>query len=215
MKGPHEDQATRERILAVASRRFATQGYRAARLQDIASDVGIQKASLFHHFPSKAEIYRAVLAREVAEIGDEIRAVLEGEGASEERLRAIVAAYVHLAARQPERTKLLLRLSLGDAPVPAESGEGQAIVAAVADFIAAGQRRGCFRPLDPQALVLAVVGMVAFFFTTAEILWPGWGVDADRTGRVERAVSEIALRALSWGPSRAEHDALQPAALPA
>jgi AcrR family transcriptional regulator len=65
----HEDTATRERILSTAASLFASRGYHGTRLHDIATVVGIQKASLFHHFPSKADIYRAALERDVAEIG--------------------------------------------------------------------------------------------------------------------------------------------------
>jgi TetR/AcrR family transcriptional regulator len=195
-----EDSGTRERILSVAAFLFAVRGYHGTRLHDIASRVGIQKASLFHHFPSKAELYRAALGQGVAEAGEVIRAALESERPAAMRVRDLVSAYVGLVARHPERTKLFLRFALGDAPVAAENAEGQRLVAAVAEFVARGQQGGVFRPLDPVALVLGVVGMVAFLFTVADILSPAWRDGGGLAGRIERAVTDIALRALCAAP---------------
>jgi len=55
--------STRDRILDAAEARFAGQGYSAASMGEIASDVGIRAPSLYKHFESKKALYRAVLKR--------------------------------------------------------------------------------------------------------------------------------------------------------
>jgi len=49
---------TRERILQEALILFARQGYEGARMEKIAAQVGINKASLYFHFKNKEDIFR-------------------------------------------------------------------------------------------------------------------------------------------------------------
>lgn len=52
--------ATRTRILASARSLFAAQGYAAASAREIAAAAGVTVGALFHHFGSKAGLFRAV-----------------------------------------------------------------------------------------------------------------------------------------------------------
>ena len=64
--GPTRD--TRERILNAAMELFASRGYAATTVKDIAKAVGIKDASLYNHFPSKQAIFDAIIERELARI---------------------------------------------------------------------------------------------------------------------------------------------------
>jgi len=52
---------TRSGILGAAERLFAQRGYQATRLEEIAEQVGIRRASLFYYFKDKRALYDAVL----------------------------------------------------------------------------------------------------------------------------------------------------------
>lgn len=54
---------TYEKILAVAERLMVSRGYNAFSYADIAPEVGVGKATIHHHFPSKADLAAMVLAR--------------------------------------------------------------------------------------------------------------------------------------------------------
>jgi len=56
----------RERILAGAMRHFAEHGYEAARVEDLARELGIAKGSVFQHFGSKEGLFLAAYRRAVA-----------------------------------------------------------------------------------------------------------------------------------------------------
>ncbi|MGH9369068.1 MAG: TetR/AcrR family transcriptional regulator [Thermoanaerobaculia bacterium] len=52
-------QEKSRRIVQAAMRQFARSGYQAARVEDIASDLGIAKGSVFQHFGSKEALFLA------------------------------------------------------------------------------------------------------------------------------------------------------------
>ena len=60
--------AKRERIVDAAMRTFAEHGYQGARVEDIASELGIAKGSIFQHFGSKAGLFFAAYQRAVASL---------------------------------------------------------------------------------------------------------------------------------------------------
>src|SRR5512134_3807663 len=75
---------TRAEIVAAAERHFAERGFEAARLEDIAAEVGIRRAAIFYHFGDKDELYAAVLDQ----VFDGAMAVLPSHGSAAERLEA-------------------------------------------------------------------------------------------------------------------------------
>jgi AcrR family transcriptional regulator len=190
MRHPAE-RGTRERILEVAEASLGASGYHGTRLHHIAREVGIQKASLFHYFPSKEHLYRAVLSEGFGQTEQTIRRVLETEGSQIEKVRTLVTAYVQMVAAHPERTKILLRQSLGDAPTGHQGGDPERLLRLVASYIEDAQQANIFAPIDPLAVVLAVVGMVAFFFTSAPVLAPSWLDDPFSPVSVERVTNYV------------------------
>lgn len=59
-----EVSEARERVIEAAERLFARKGYAAVTLRDIAGELGIKHASLYHHAPGgKEELYVEVMER--------------------------------------------------------------------------------------------------------------------------------------------------------
>lgn len=55
--------SSRESILAAARRAAQAHGYSGLNFRDLADEVGIKSASIYHHFPSKADLGAAVARR--------------------------------------------------------------------------------------------------------------------------------------------------------
>ncbi|MBR0773870.1 TetR/AcrR family transcriptional regulator [Bradyrhizobium diazoefficiens] len=76
---PKPRSETAEQILDLAETLIQTRGYSAFSYQDIADGLGIRKASIHYHFPSKTDLGMAVIDRYVARFGDALAAIGEDE----------------------------------------------------------------------------------------------------------------------------------------
>jgi TetR/AcrR family transcriptional repressor of nem operon len=70
---------TAERILDVAETLIQTRGYSAFSYQDIADGLGIRKASIHYHFPSKTDLGIAVVDRYASRFGAALAAIAADE----------------------------------------------------------------------------------------------------------------------------------------
>jgi AcrR family transcriptional regulator len=56
-------ERSRQQILDSALKLFSHRGYGATSVRDIAEDAGLSKGNVYHHFPDKESIFRALLDR--------------------------------------------------------------------------------------------------------------------------------------------------------
>ena len=68
---------SRDLILESAAQVFCQKGYNGASMADIAEAVGLQKATLYHHFGSKQEILAELLDRAMAIVTENMAQVLQ------------------------------------------------------------------------------------------------------------------------------------------
>jgi len=82
--------SARGRLLKEAARLFRDKGYERTTVRDLASAVGIQSGSLFHHFRTKERILKAVMV-ETIRLNTALMEHATGlAGSDAERLRALV-----------------------------------------------------------------------------------------------------------------------------
>lgn len=100
--------ARREELTRTAARLFAERGYHGTSLADLADELGIQKASLYHHIASKED-----LLWEVASAGAEaFHAALDAipdELAASEKIRLAFRAHLGVVADQLEVATVFVR----------------------------------------------------------------------------------------------------------
>ncbi len=78
-----ESSAARERVLHVAERLFSERGYSSVTLRDIASELGIRQASLYHHVPGgKEQLFVEVTERSLERARVELEDVIRENGSN-------------------------------------------------------------------------------------------------------------------------------------
>lgn len=83
---------TKEQLLTKASEQFRCYGYAGTSMKAIADALGINKASLYHHFPSKEALILAVLDAEQARVESEVLAIANTVQPLHERTRQFADA---------------------------------------------------------------------------------------------------------------------------
>lgn len=87
---------TKERIFEAALEVFAQSGYEGARMEKIASKVGINKASLYFHFKSKEDIFRNLFHNILDKYSSVINAVINETNGLESKERLIMIYKTYL-----------------------------------------------------------------------------------------------------------------------
>lgn len=80
--------ATRTRILDVTQRLIQAQGFSAFSYADIATEIGIRKASIHHHFPTKGDLALALMVRYRQLFGALLEEILHDHATTAARLKA-------------------------------------------------------------------------------------------------------------------------------
>jgi AcrR family transcriptional regulator len=83
---------TRERILEVAAKLFAKQGYEGTSVRDIAKELGIANPSIYYHFKSKADVLVELLTEPLRTV--EIAVAEAKKLTGEARARRIIEGFL-------------------------------------------------------------------------------------------------------------------------
>ncbi len=107
-RGPYAKTAQRRRqIVDEAYRLFATRGYYASSLRDVAAAAGMSQSNLMHHFPTKEELLLAVLAQRdelgggdvpCADGDEPFEAHIVAQAKANESIPGLIAVYSVLSA---------------------------------------------------------------------------------------------------------------------
>ncbi|MEV6693544.1 TetR/AcrR family transcriptional regulator [Micromonospora sp. NPDC051196] len=83
---------TRAQIMDAFAEQLAATGYQGISLAAVGRTVGIQKPSIYHHFPGgKEDLYIAVAERYIRDVGGRLSAALADHRDFEQRLRTLAA----------------------------------------------------------------------------------------------------------------------------
>jgi AcrR family transcriptional regulator len=166
---------------------FVQQGYHAALMDDIAEHAGVSKPVLYQHFPSKLELYLALLDQTVEDLERRVREAIETTSDNRERVRGAITTYFDFVDSEGAAYRLVFESDLRNEPAVRERVEKalDSVVAAIADTIAAGAG------VDAAEARLLSVGLAGL----AEVSARWWLASGDSVSK-ERAVE--LLVSLAW-----------------
>lgn len=90
----HHTQGRYEELLETALHLFHKKGFHATSMQDIASGMGLRKASLYHYIDAKEDLLVSIYQRTISEYGQRIDSIVNGQGTARERLLEAIASHL-------------------------------------------------------------------------------------------------------------------------
>jgi len=156
---PTQGDATgrREDILAAAIQVFASKGYHAATLQDVAEKLSLTRPAFYYYFKSKQEILEAICIGTVEAADEVIRRETELPAQTcEQALRRTLLAYTtHIA--ESETTTIMWRNfgEMSEALQKRLTARRRAREQRVLDLVVEGKKRGEFDTPEPTIATLA------------------------------------------------------------
>lgn len=187
-------------IVRAALKLFAERGFGATKLEEVAKAAGISKGTIYLYFPTKEELFRAVVRQELLPMLERIEAVVDAhEGSSGELLRLIAG-----------RVMQVMESELGGIPklVVSEAGNFPEIATFYAEEVGArafrlldrilrrGVASGEFRRVDTMRVVPVFVGPVLMMLLWRHSIGRHTALRFDHRAVIETHV-EFFLRALA------------------
>lgn len=102
----------RASILAVAKVLFADKGYHGVSVDEIATRLAVSPAVLYRHFPSKQDLYEAVLSEIACTRENYVDVVVRGPDDFGGMLARMTLMYVESVARDPDYLRMELHAAL-------------------------------------------------------------------------------------------------------
>lgn len=99
---------TRDRILGAAENIFADKGYHEALVDEIAEETALSKGGIYFHFPSKEDLFFAVLDRLAARLVTKVEKSAEGVDSPIARAEASLVAVLTALGRKRRLARLLV-----------------------------------------------------------------------------------------------------------
>ncbi len=146
-------QARHEELITAAFTLFVERGFAATRLEDVAHLAGVAKGTVVIHFPTKEQLFTAVVIEHVAPTVQRAESLRDTPGSPRERIVALLR-FIHDSLQDPHVGGIpkLIVAEVGNFPELARDFHEQVCArsrSAVSELISQGIAAGEFRVVDP------------------------------------------------------------------
>ncbi len=189
----------RAQLLDAAGDVFTTRGYHAAAMDDIADAAGVSKPVLYQHFPSKLDLYLALLDGSCDRLVEIVEQALDSTDDNAERVVATMGAFYEFVSSSSGQFRFVFESDLtGDGQVQERLWRvNNEIADAIAEVISEDTS------LPPDEAKLLAISLVGIAQVSARY-WVSSGVHKIAVDEAKQLVSSLAWRGIRGFP-RTEH----------
>jgi TetR/AcrR family transcriptional regulator len=189
-------EAKREALLREAAAAFNRQGFHATSLDDIARNLGVTKAALYHYFPNKNAVLQACFDKAMACAFKSLEHARHTGTTGRQKLRLTLSGYLEQLIDELNCCVVLIE---ENALAPKERArlvqDRDRFEHALRDLVREGIADGSIVPCDPKLAVFAILGALNWV--------PKWFRDSGPWSALQLtgAFTELFDRALSSAPT--------------
>lgn len=189
------------RIREAAARLFARRGFHGTGMRHIAEEAGVSIGALYHYFPSKEDVFLAVLRQEYDQRIAEARALWQEGMSAPEVVRRVVELHFASFAEGEEKGRLVGRAWQGEAPALRTQilSLREEYAQYIAGLLSEAMARGEIRRTHPLLTAYALLGLVESVTARA--------VAEDTVARELRRKGPAEVAAMAWRALRPEGEA--------
>lgn len=142
---------------------FARSGFDASSLNELAEEIGISKAGIYHYFKTKQDVYDALIVQTLHGLVEYVSGVVAGMDAPVDQLLAFMTAHADYFERNHAAFRAML-VSFTSMSAPESRREAVELRTSyeqlLRGIIAQGVTEGSFREVDPAWTGRAVLSML-------------------------------------------------------
>lgn len=176
-KRERRKEARPEELLSAALELFVEKGFAATRTEEVAQLAGVSKGTLFIYFPSKEELFKAVVRENIVRPQTEgAQEIARFEGSSAELLAYLMIEWWRrYGATQASGISKLVMSEASNFPDLANFFQEEVVSpghALIASVLQRGMDRGEFRQVDMKLTVHSVLAPLLFLVTWKHSMAP-------------------------------------------
>jgi len=200
--------ARRQQLIEIALHLFATRGFRGATTKAIADAAGVSEAMIFRHFPTKNDLYLAIIQEktsrhDVDRLLEDLRQSMTA-GDDDAIVRQLAQKTLETYARDRDYQRVMLLAALEGHDLASLSREtfGLPVFTLLREYVEKRQADGAFRAGDPTLQAFSLVALPVYFAIVTSL----FGIDlaapaATKTADVFRELILDGLRPRSGRPA--------------
>ncbi len=158
-------------ILEAAAKNFANNGFGGARMDQIASDAGVNKATIYYRIGDKSALYTEVLRQVLVPIADQVAENVGKTGPVDERFRVYVTTIARNIIASRHFTPIILReIASHGKNLPKEVLEQMTrIIAVLKTILDQGREQGIFSAVDLLQTHMMIIGAINFYVASGPV----------------------------------------------
>jgi len=171
-----KEKSTENVIFEAAKEVFTAKGFDGARMQEIAEKAGINKALLHYYYRTKEKLFDAIFEKVFGDFIPKITGMLETDAPLVEKVEFFIEHYIDFIMRNPQIPSFIIHeLNRHPQRVVDLIGNKTGIVknnafGKFAEIVKYEIKKGNIKPIDPEQLIVNVIGLCIFPFIAKPIL---------------------------------------------